>query len=121
MKVLYPTLKFYGKPNIFNTDQGSQYTSEVHTPTHKKNGITISMDGKDPSADHICIERSQRIAKCERIYLNEYETINDLQEDVDDYIKFYNDERLHETLKYKKPMNVYREVIEADLALSKVS
>jgi len=121
MNVLDSALNSYGKPEIFNTDQGSQYTSEVHTQKLKKNGITISMDGKGRATDNICIERFWRSAKCERIYLNEYETISDLQEDVDDYIKFYNDDRFHETLKYKKPMDVYREGIKANLALSKVS
>jgi putative transposase len=121
MNVLDSALNTYGKPEIFNTDQGSQYTSEVHTQKLKKNGITISMDGKGRATDNICIERFWRSAKCERIYLNEYETISDLQEDVDDYIKFYNDDRFHETLEYKKPMDVYREGIKANLALSKVS
>jgi putative transposase len=114
-------LNTYGKPEIFNTDQGSQYTSEVHTQKLKKNGVTISMDGKGRAIDNICIEKFWRSAKCERIYLNEYETMSDLQEDVADYIKFYNDERFYETLKYKKPMDVYREGIKANLALSKVS
>ena len=121
MNVLDSALNSYGKPEIFNTDQGSQYTSEVHTQKLKKNNIIISMDGKGRATDNICIERFWRSAKCERIYLNEYETIKDLQEDVDDYIKFYNDERFHETLKYKKPMDVYREGIKANLAVSKVS
>ena len=116
MNVLDSALNTYGKPEIFNTDQGSQYTSEVHTQKLKKNGITISMDGKGRATDNICIERFWRSAKCERIYLNEYETMSDLQEDVADYIKFYNDERFHETLKYKKPMDVYREGIKANLA-----
>ncbi len=121
MNVLDAALDRYGKPEIFNTDQGSQYTSDVHTQKLKKNGIMISMDGKGRATDNICIERFWRSAKCERIYLNEYETIKDLQEDVDDYIEFYNHERFHETLKYKKPMNVYHEGIKANLALSKVS
>jgi len=121
MNVLDSALNTYGKPEIFNTDQGSQYTSEIHTQKLKRSGITISMDGKGRATDNICIERFWRSAKCERIYLNEYETIIDLQEDVDDYIKFYNDERFHETLKYKKPMDVYPEGIKANLALSKVS
>lgn len=121
MNVLDAALSRYGKPEIFNTDQGSQYTSEVHTQRLKKKGITISMDGKGRATDNICIERFWRSAKCERIYLNEYETIKVLEDDVDDYIKFYNDERFHETLKYKKPMNVYREGIEANLALSEAS
>ncbi len=121
MNVLDAALDRYGKPDIFNTDQGSQYTSDVHTQKLKQNGITISMDGKGRATDNICIERFWRSAKCERIYLNEYETIKDLQEDVSDYIEFYNHERFHETLKYKKPMNVYQEGIKASLALSKVS
>jgi len=121
MNVLDEALARYGKPEIFNTDQGSQYTSEVHTQRLKKNGIVISMDGKGRATDNICIERFWRSAKCERIYLNEYETIKDLQKDVDDYIEFYNYERFHETLKYKKPMNVYHDGIKANLALLKVS
>ena len=121
INVLDAALDRYGKPEIFNTDQGSQYTSDVHTQKLKQNGITISMDGKGRATDNICIERFWRSAKCERIYLNEYETIKDLQEDVSDYIEFYNHQRFHETLKYKKPMNVYQEGIKASLALSKVS
>ncbi len=121
INVLDAALDRYGKPEIFNTDQGSQYTSDVHTQKLKQNGITISMDGKGRATDNICIERFWRSAKCERIYLNEYETIKDLQEDVSDYIEFYNHQRFHETLKYKKPMNVYQGGIKANLALSKVS
>ena len=121
MNVLDVALNRYGKPEIFNTDQGSQYTSDVHTQKLKKNGIIISMDGKGRATDNICIERFWRSAKCERIYLNEYNTIKDLQEDVDDYIDFYNHDRFHETLKYKKPMDVYQEGIKANSALSKVS
>ncbi len=121
MNVLDTALNRYGKPEIFNTDQGSQYTSDVHTQKLKKNGITISMDGKGRATDNICIERFWRSAKCERIYLNEYNTIKELQEDVDDYIEFYNHDRFHETLKYKKPMDVYQEGIKANSASSKVS
>jgi len=121
MNLLDTALERYGKPEIFNTDQGSQYTSEVHTQRLKKNGITISMDGKGSATDNICIERFWRSAKCERIYLNEYETIKDLKEDIDDYIEFYNHDRFHETLKYKKPMNVYQGGIKANLALLKAS
>ena len=121
MNVLNSALERYGKPEIFNTDQGSQYTSDVHTQRLKKNGIIISMDGKGRATDNICIERFWRSAKCERIYLNEYDTIRDLEEDIEDYIKFYNEERFHESLKYQKPMNVYREGIKANLALAKAS
>lgn len=111
MEVLEQALSHYGVPEIFNTDQGSQYTSEIHTQRLKNKGITISMDGKGRATDNICIERFWRSAKCERIYLNEYGSIGALQRDVDDYIDFYNHRRFHETLDYKKPMNVYKENI----------
>jgi len=107
MGVLNQALTAYGKPEIFNTDQGSQYTSLIHTQRLKDNGITISMDGKGRATDNICIERFWRSAKVERIYLNEYNSIRELKDDVQDYIKFYNHRRFHETLEYQKPMAVY--------------
>jgi len=109
MDVLNLALSMYGKPEIFNTDQGSQYTSHIHTQTLIDNDIIISMDGKGRATDNICIERFWRSAKVERIYLNEYSTINELKKDVRDYIDFYNHKRFHQTLEYKKPMNVYYE------------
>ncbi len=107
MSVLNESLLKYGKPEIFNTDQGSQYTSYIHTQTLKYKGITISMDGKGRATDNIAIERFWRSAKVEKIYLNQYNTIKELKEDVTDYMQFYNYRRFHETLDYKKPMNVY--------------
>ena len=107
MGVLNEALSLYGKPEIFNTDQGSQYTSYIHTQTLKDNGIIISMDGKGRATDNICIERFWRSAKVEKIYLNEYDRVSVLKSDVSDYMEFYNYRRFHETLKYKKPMNVY--------------
>ena len=107
MGVLNEALSKYGKPEIFNTDQGSQYTSYLHTQKLKDNGITISMDGKGRATDNICIERFWRSAKVEKIYLNEYFKISTLKDDVKDYMEFYNYRRFHETLDYKKPMNVY--------------
>jgi putative transposase len=107
MGVLSNALDNYDKPEIFNTDQGSQYTSHIHTQTLKDNDITISMDGKGRATDNICIERFWRSAKVERIYLNEYNSIKELKDDVRDYMEFYNYRRFHETLKYKKPMDVY--------------
>ena len=105
--VLNEALSLYGKPEIFNTDQGSQYTSYAHIQILKDNHITISMDGKGRATDNICIERFWRSAKVERIYLNEYKSIKELKEDTKDYINFYNHKRFHQTLDYKKPMNVY--------------
>jgi putative transposase len=65
------------------------------------------MDGKGRATDNICIERFWRSAKVEKIYLNEYDKVSVLRNDVNDYMEFYNYRRFHETLKYKKPMNVY--------------
>ena len=107
MGVLNNALHNYDKPEIFNTDQGSQYTSHIHTQTLIDNGITISMDGKGRATDNICIERFWRSAKVERIYLNEYNSIKELKDDVRDYMEFYNYRRFHETLNYKKPMETY--------------
>ena len=109
VNTLERAIRLHGTPEIFNTDQGSQYTSEIHTERLKNKGITISMDGKGRATDNICIERFWRSAKCERIYLNEYESLPELRADVADYIEFYNNRRFHETLAYKKPMNVYKE------------
>jgi len=111
MDVLDDALLHYGTPELFNTDQGSQYTSDIHTQHLKNKGITISMDGKGRATDNICIERFWRSAKCEWIYLNEYESIAHLKESVNDYITFYNHKRFHQTLDYKKPMDVYNESI----------
>ena len=108
MGVLNAALERYEKPEIFNTDQGSQYTSHIHTQTLKDNGIIISMDGKGRATDNICIERFWRSAKVERIYLNEYNSIKELKDDIGDYMEFYNYRRFHETLEYKKPMDTYR-------------
>ena len=84
-------------------------TSYIHTQKLKDNGIIISMDGVGRATDNIAIERFWRSAKVERIYLNQYNTIKELKEDVTDYMQFYNYRRFHETLDYKKPMNVYFE------------
>jgi putative transposase len=114
MDVLQEALTKYGRPEIFNTDQGSQYTSHIHTQTLKDNAITISMDGKGRATDNIAIERFWRSAKCERVYLNEYASLQELKEDIKDYIGFYNHKRFHQTLAYKRPMEVYYASIQAN-------
>ena len=109
MRVLDDAIDKFGTPEIFNTDQGSQYTSYVHTQKLKDHGVIISMDGKGRATDNICIERFWRSAKCERIYLNEYKSLPDLRLDVADYIDFYNNRRFHESINYEKPMTFYWE------------
>ena len=112
MRVLDEAFYNYGTPEIFNTDQASQYTSHLHTNALKDKGVVISMDGKGRATDNICIERFWRSAKCERIYLNEYRGIIDLKNDVANYIRFYNYDRFHESIDYKKPMELYNECSE---------
>ena len=113
MDVLNDALSRYEKPEIFNTDQGSQYTSDLHTQRLKNLGICISMDGVGRATDNICIERFWRSAKCECLYLNEYTFLPDLSEGVDNYIYFYNYKRFHQTLSYRKPMDVYLESVKS--------
>ena len=118
LDVLNNALEQYGKPEIFNTDQGSQYTSQKHTQLLLDNDIKISMDGKGRATDNIAIERFWRSAKYENIYLQEYKTIRELKNGVNDYITFYNHKRFHQSLKYQKPMNVYNCQREVPLKLA---
>ncbi|WP_416430896.1 IS3 family transposase [Piscirickettsia salmonis] len=103
INVLKQALERYGTPEIFNTDQGSQYTSHDHTQLLIDRGIKISMDGKGRATDNIAIERFWRSAKYENIYLSEYANVKELKAGVTEYIEFYNNKRFHQTLDYKKP------------------
>jgi putative transposase len=96
-------------PEIFNTDQGVQYTSKEHTDILKKNGIQISMDGKGRCLDNVFIERFWRSIKYEYLNLNEYESVEELYKDIKEYIDWYNKKRLHQSLKYKTPYEIYYE------------
>ena len=108
--VLKDALALYPKPEIFNTDQGSQYTAKAHIDILKKHGIKISMDGKGRATDNICIERFWRSIKYEEIYLNEYKNIKSLNRAIEKYINFYNQKRLHSTIGYKTPNEIYYQV-----------
>ena len=94
-------------PEIFNTDQGSQFTSDEFITVLKKNGIQISMDGRGRAVDNIFVERLWRSVKYENVYLKGYETIPDAQEGLKEYFNFYNTERHHQSLGYKTPWMVY--------------
>lgn len=107
LDVLNSALEQYGTPEIFNTYQGSQYTSQKHTLLLLDNNIKISMDGKGRATDNIAIERFWRSAKYENIYIQEYKNIRELKNGINEYIAFYNHKRYHQSLKYQKPMNVY--------------
>lgn len=104
---LKEAIEQYGTPQIFNSDQGSQYTSYEHTQILEDHHIQISMNGKGRSIDNIVIERFFRTLKYDEIYLNEYHSMNELRTKVQRYMYFYNHNRFHSSLNYQKPMNVY--------------
>ncbi len=109
--VLKEALALYPKPEIFNTDQGSQYTSRAHIEILKRRGIKISMDGKGRATDNICIERFWRSIKYEEIYLNEYKNMKVLHKAISVYMNLYNKKRLHSAIDYKTPDEVYYQAI----------
>lgn len=109
--VLYEALALYPKPEIFNTDQGSQYTSKAYTDILKKHNIKISMDGVGRATDNICIERFWRTIKYEEIYLNEYKNIKVLNRAIEKFINSYNKNRLHSAIGYKTPNEIYYQAI----------
>ena len=88
----------YGRPKIFNTDQGAQFTSEAFTGVLKKAGVSISMDGKGRWVDNVFVERLWRSVKYEDVCLKAYETVSDARYGISAYLKFYNSERRHQSL-----------------------
>ena len=97
----------YGRPGIFNMDQGSQFTSKDFTQKLLDNNIRISMDGRGRVFDNIFIERLWRTVKYDNIYVHEYRTITDVQYRLKDFFGFYNTDRLHQSLDYQTPWEVY--------------
>jgi len=95
------------KPEIFNTDQGVQYTSEAFTGCLKANNIAISMDGRGRAFDNIFVERLWKSVKYEEVYLNDYETVKEAFSGLSRYFEFYNKERVHQALEYQIPYEVY--------------
>jgi len=103
----------FGKPQIFNTDQGSQFTSMAFTGTLERAGIQISMDGRGRWMDNVFIERLWRSLKHEDVYLKGYADGRELHEGLADWIAFYNDRRPHQALGHRAPMAVWRSGIAA--------
>ena len=95
------------KPEIFNTDQGSQFTSRSFTGVLEAEDIMISMDGRGRVYDNIFVERLWRSVKYEEVYLKEYETVREAVSNLRAYFGFYNQERLHQALGYKTPYQLY--------------
>ncbi len=104
LSCLERALAFYGKPEIFNTDQGCQFTSKAFTGLLKGQGIKISMDGKGRFVDNIFIERLWRSLKYELIYLREFPSVPELKKALSGWFRHYNEDRFHQNLSYKHPM-----------------
>ena len=96
----------HGVPEIWNSDQGSQYTSERLTTRVEATGARISMDGRGRALDNVFSERVWWSVKYEEVYLNDYQTVSDVQYGIDRYFRFYNHERLHQALSYQTPAKV---------------
>lgn len=92
---------------IFNTDQGSQFTSPRFTQPLLDKGIKISMDGRGRALDNIFVERLWRSVKYEKVYLSDFETVSSARQGLKDYFTFYNHERLHQSLGYQTPASIY--------------
>ena len=107
VEALKEAMNMYGLPEIFNTDQGSQFTGDHWIGELKAHGIQISMDGKGRALDNVYVERLWRSLKYEDIYLNDYESARELRLGVARYFSFYNTRRFHQSLGYQTPDDVY--------------
>jgi putative transposase len=95
------------RPDVFNTDQGSQFTGKAFTRLLEKHGINISMDGKGSYRDNLFIERLWRTVKCEEVYLKAYQNGKDARIRIGDYFRFYNNARPHPALDYRTPSDLF--------------
>jgi putative transposase len=107
VEALEEALSRYGRPEIFNTDQGSQFTSDDFTGTLQRHAITISMDGKGRYMDNIFVERLWRSLKYEEVYLNAYASVAEAKAGISAWLGFYNEERQHQSLGYRTPRQAY--------------
>jgi len=106
-----------GRPEIFNTDQGSQFTDEGFTGVLRGHGVAISMDGRGRYADNIFVERLWRSVKYEEVYLKAYDNVAQARQGIAAYFEFYNHQRLHQALGYRTP----RQLLEEGLGMSPVA
>lgn len=105
---LEQAIKNYGSPEMFNSDQGSQFTSDDFTGVLIRNGITISMDGRGRALDNIFVERLWRTVKYEEVYLKQHNSVQSLLIGLTQYFQFYNEARWHQSLDYQTPDVVYQ-------------
>ena len=97
----------YGAPQVFNTDQGAQFTSEAFTGALKAHGVRISMDGKGRWLDNVYVERLWRSLKQEEVYRHAYETVAEAGKGIADYLRYFNEERPHQGLDNRTPDDVF--------------
>jgi putative transposase len=107
VETLEDAMARHGKPEIFNTDQGSQFTGTAFTGVLADNGIAISMDGKGAWRDNVFVERLWRSVKYEEVYLNAYDSVGDARTSIDRYLNFYNTRRPHSSLDGTTPDQAY--------------
>jgi len=107
VEALEEAISRYGTPDIFNTDQGSQFTSDAFTGVLKEADIKISMDGKGRWVDNVFVERLWRSLKYEEVYLKAYDTVAEARLGIGNYFRFYNRERRHQSLDRQTPDQVY--------------
>ena len=107
VEALEEALHRYGRPEIFNTDQGAQFTSEDWLAPLRTAGVAISMDGKGRWIDNVFIERLWRSVKYEEVYLRAYANGREARQSLTRYFAFYNERRVHETLDYATPDEAY--------------
>jgi putative transposase len=107
VEALEEALAKHGKPEIFNTDQGSQFTSEAFTGVLTKNAIAISMDGKGSWRDNVFVERLWRSVKYEEVYLRAYDSVGEARSSIGRYLEFYNTRRPHSSLDRRTPDEAY--------------
>ena len=108
LKAVKHAIDVHGKPEIINSDQGSQFTSDDYIGFLKEKDIRQSMDGKARWVDNVIIERWFRSLKCDNIYINEFNTPKELRHGIKSYIEEYNTERPHQSLNYRYPVQVYK-------------
>ena len=107
VEALEAALNHHGRPEIFNTDQGAQFTSEAFIGVLKNHGIAISMDGKGRWVDNVFVERLWRSLKYEEVYLKAYDNPAQARKGIGDYFRFFNQERRHQSLDRKTPDGIY--------------
>jgi putative transposase len=105
---LEQALQAYGVPEIFNSDQGCQFTAEAFTDVLKAQAIAISMDGRGRALDNVFVERLWWSVKYEHVYLHDHQTVRALHHGLTNYLAFFNRERRHQSLEYHTPWDVYR-------------